>query len=86
MIAPDQNGPEAAAVARSAHRIAGAQDYAGLVERAAAAQVVLIGEASHGTEEFYEVRAALTRQLVEDKGFRLVVLEADWPDAFRAHC
>jgi erythromycin esterase-like protein len=47
--------------------------------------VVLIGEASHGTEEFYSVRAELTRQLVADKGFRLVVLEADWPDALRVH-
>ena len=80
-----QPGPEAAVVARAARPIHGAHDYAALVDRAGAAQVVLIGEASHGTEEFYEVRAALTRQLIQDKGFRLVVLEADWPDALRAH-
>jgi erythromycin esterase-like protein len=81
----DASASEVAAVARAARRIASEADYAPLLERAAAAQVVLIGEASHGTHEFYAVRAALTRRLVEDKGFRLVVLEADWPDALRAH-
>jgi erythromycin esterase-like protein len=81
----DAPAASVAAVARAARRIAGERDYDRLVERAGAAQVVLIGEASHGTEEFYAVRAELTRQLVEDKGFRLVVLEADWPDALRLH-
>jgi erythromycin esterase-like protein len=81
----EASAADVAAVARAARRIAGPDDYARLVERAGAAQVVLIGEASHGTHEFYAIRAELTRQLVEDKGFRLVVLEADWPDALRAH-
>jgi erythromycin esterase-like protein len=81
----DAPAAEVAAIARSARRLQSARDYEPLLERAAAAQVVLIGEASHGTREFYEVRAELTRQLIEDKGFRLVVLEADWPDALRAH-
>lgn len=76
---------EVAAIARAARRIAGPRDYDRIVERAGAAQVVLIGEATHGTEEFYAIRAELTRQLVEDKGFRLVVIEADWPDALHAH-
>ena len=53
--------------------------------RAARASIVLIGEASHGTEDFYAMRAALTRRLVTDHGFRAVTLEADWPDAFRVH-
>jgi erythromycin esterase-like protein len=43
--------------------------------------VVLLGEASHGTAEFYQARAAITRHLIEAHGFRLVALEADWPDA-----
>jgi erythromycin esterase-like protein len=85
MSATDPTAPDVAAIARAARRIEGAHDYVALVERAANAQIVLIGEASHGTQEFYEVRAELTRQLVEDKGFRLVVLEADWPDALRVH-
>ena len=44
-------------------------------------RVVLLGEASHGTSEFYRARAAITRRLVEEHGFDLVAVEADWPDA-----
>jgi len=47
------------------------------------AQVVLLGEATHGTSEFYSARAAITRQLVEHHGFTVVAVEADWPDAAR---
>lgn len=50
-----------------------------------AASVVLIGEATHGTHEFYRIRADLTRALIERRGFTIVAVEADWPDAFRAH-
>ena len=46
---------------------------------------MLIGEASHGTRDFYAMRADLTRRLIADHGFRAVTLEADWPDTFRAH-
>ena len=45
------------------------------------AKVVLLGEASHGTSEFYKARAAITQRLVERHGFRILALEADWPDA-----
>ena len=48
-------------------------------------QVVLIGEASHGTHDFYLTRANLTRRLIDEKGFRSLALEADWPDALRVH-
>lgn len=44
-------------------------------------RVVLLGEASHGTSEFYRARAAITRRLIERHGFTLVAVEADWPDA-----
>lgn len=47
-------------------------------------RVVLIGEATHGTHEFYHTRAHLTQALVASRGFNIVALEADWPDAFRA--
>jgi erythromycin esterase-like protein len=56
-----------------------------LAARAARASIVLIGEASHGTQDFYAMRAALTRRLVAHHGFRAVTLEADWPDTFRVH-
>jgi erythromycin esterase-like protein len=49
------------------------------------AGLVLIGEASHGTHEFYQTRAELTKVLVERKGFNLIAVEADWPDAYRVN-
>lgn len=45
------------------------------------ARVVLLGEASHGTSEFYRARAAISRRLIERHGFNIVAVEADWPDA-----
>ena len=50
-----------------------------------AASLVLIGEASHGTQEFYRIRADLTRALITLRGFTAVAVEADWPDAYRAN-
>jgi len=55
--------------------------FASLFDRFADARVVLLGEATHGTSEFYRARAAITRHLVERRGFTIVALEADWPDA-----
>ena len=49
------------------------------------AQFVLIGEASHGTHDFYAARARMTRRLIEEKGFGAVAVEADWPDAYRVN-
>ena len=53
----------------------------GLLERIGDSRVVLLGEASHGTAEFYDMRARITRELIEKKGFTIVAVEADWPDA-----
>ena len=50
-------------------------------DRFADARVVLLGEASHGTSEFYRARAAISRRLIERHGFNIVAVEADWPDA-----
>lgn len=55
--------------------------FAEAFDRFADARVVLLGEASHGTSEFYRARAAITRRLVERHGFTIVAVEADWPDA-----
>jgi protein-L-isoaspartate(D-aspartate) O-methyltransferase len=52
-----------------------------LFDRFADRRVVLLGEASHGTSEFYRARAAITRRLIEEHGFAIVAVEADWPDA-----
>ncbi|PAX07321.1 erythromycin esterase family protein [Sphingomonas lenta] len=56
-------------------------EFAAAFDRYADARVVLLGEASHGTSEFYRARAAITRRLVERHGFTVVAVEADWPDA-----
>ncbi|MDB5684556.1 MAG: protein-L-isoaspartate O-methyltransferase [Sphingomonas bacterium] len=52
-----------------------------LFDRFADRRVVLLGEASHGTSEYYRARAAITRHLIEHHGFTIVAVEADWPDA-----
>ena len=55
--------------------------FAVAFDRYADARVILLGEASHGTSEFYRARAAITRRLIERHGFTIVAVEADWPDA-----
>jgi protein-L-isoaspartate(D-aspartate) O-methyltransferase len=55
--------------------------FAALFDRFGDCRVVLLGEASHGTSEFYRARAAVTRRLIERHGFTIVAVEADWPDA-----
>jgi erythromycin esterase-like protein len=59
------------------------RDYDPLLEMVGDRAFVLLGEASHGTHEFYAMRAEITRRLIEEKGFDAVAVEADWPDAYR---
>src|SRR3954468_13127746 len=56
------------------------EEFGALFDRFADAKIVLLGEASHGTSEFYQARAAITRRLIEGHGFNIVAVEADWPD------
>ena len=60
-------------------------DYGPLLEAIGGARFVLLGEASHGTEEFYRARAEITKRLIAEKGFAAVAVEADWPDAYRVN-
>jgi erythromycin esterase-like protein/predicted phosphoribosyltransferase len=62
-----------------------AADDDGLLERLAAARYVLVGEASHGTDDFYRERAEITKRLIAEEGFTAVAVEADWPDAYRVN-
>src|SRR5438876_11857734 len=62
---------------------AGRDAFAPLLERAREARLVLLGEASHGTHEFYARRAEITKRLIREHGFQGVAAEADWPDAHR---
>ena len=74
------------ALRREAQPLSGAaEDYDGLLDRIGDASFVLLGEGSHGTHEFYRERARITRRLIEEKGFRAVAVEADWPDAYRVN-
>jgi erythromycin esterase-like protein len=61
------------------------EEYGPLLDLIGEAQFVLIGEASHGTHEFYRERAEITKLLIEERGFTGVCVEADWPDAYRVN-
>ena len=58
-------------------------DFEPLLEMVGDARFVLLGEASHGTSEFYTWRAALSKRLIEEKGFAFIAVEGDWPDCYR---
>jgi erythromycin esterase-like protein len=73
-------------VRRAAHKLSGAaQDYDPLIGWVGTAHFVLLGEASHGTHEFYRERAEITKRLITERGFTSVAVEADWPDASRVN-
>jgi erythromycin esterase-like protein/predicted phosphoribosyltransferase len=83
---PAPADPAAGVVRAAAHGLEGAaRDYDPLMDRIGDARFVLLGEASHGTHEFYRERAEITKRLVTEKGFTAVALEADWPDAYRVN-
>lgn len=69
----------------TAHPLGDHTDYDDLLDLAGRCRVVLLGEASHGTHEFYEQRAEITKRLIAEKGYRAVAVEADWPDAYRVN-
>ncbi len=74
------------AVREAAHPLAGSpRDFDPLLESVGNARLVLIGEASHGTHEFYKIRSEITKRLIREKGFSGVAVEADWPDAYRVN-
>jgi erythromycin esterase len=59
------------------------EDLDPLVERIGGAKFVLLGEASHGTAEYYDWRRRLSERLIRDKGFSFIAVEGDWPDCYR---
>ena len=81
---PPESADPAEAIRRHAVRLTdGPRDYDALLDAVGDARIVMIGEATHGTHEFYRERALITQRLIEDKGFSGVAVEADWPDAYR---
>ena len=80
----DRDRSAALAVRAAAHPLSGGPaDFDGLLSLVGDARLVLLGEASHGTHEFYRVRAEITKRLIREKAFQAVAIEGDWPDAFR---
>ncbi|MCW3065267.1 MAG: Erythromycin esterase [Solirubrobacterales bacterium] len=77
---PPARGPE-----RLRELTGASDDYDSLIKRATDARLALIGEASHGTHEFYRERAEITKRLIVEQGFTAVAVEADWPDAYRVN-
>jgi erythromycin esterase-like protein len=70
----------------AAHPLVGAPgDFDPLLALVGDARYVALGEASHGTHEFYRIRAEITKRLIREKGFTSVAVEADWPDAYRVN-
>lgn len=61
------------------------ENYSSLLDKIGDSRFVLIGEATHGTQEFYQARIEITQQLIEKKNFMAVAIEGDWPDAYRIH-
>ena len=81
---PTADVPLINALRETAYPLAGsARDYDPLIGRIGEARFALLGEASHGTHEFYCERAEITKRLIAEKNFTAVAVEADWPDAYR---
>src|SRR5437773_6086759 len=76
----------AAVIQSNAHALTGgAGDYTPLLGLIGNARFALLGEASHGTDEFYRERAEITKRLIVEQGFTAIAAEADWPDAYRVN-
>ena len=70
----------------AAHPLVGSRsDFDPVMDLVGDARLVLLGEATHGTHDFYRIRGEITKRLIRERGFRAVAVEADWPDAYRVH-
>jgi protein-L-isoaspartate(D-aspartate) O-methyltransferase len=89
LLRPPKKAPDVSVVAKLVREVAEpleaieSASVDALLERIGDARVVLLGESTHGTSEFYRMRARITRELIARRGFSFVAVEADWPDAAR---
>ena len=81
----DRTDALAQAVAAHAYPLQTDDDLSPLLEWIGDAAFVLLGEASHGTSEYYTWRARISRRLIQEKGFSFVAVEGDWPDCYRVN-
>src|SRR5215204_3712214 len=85
-MAMRSNTPSLEVIRAAASPLTGAvEDYDPLMEMIGDARYVLLGEATHGTHQFYKSRTELSKRLIREKGFSLLAWEADWPDALRVN-
>src|SRR5688572_22607830 len=71
-----------AKVAASSHKLENSKDLDVLLNEIGNSKFVLLGEASHGTKEYYTWRAEITKRLIAEKGFNVIAVEGDWPDLY----
>ena len=69
--------------AQYVHPLENSKDLDPLIDRIGNSRYVLLGEASHGTHEYYTWRTEISKRLIQEKGFSLVAVEGDWPDCFK---
>jgi erythromycin esterase len=72
-------------IVRCAEPLRGSDDLDALLDRIGPMRVVMLGEASHGTSEYYAWRLRLSRRLIREHGFSFIAVEGDWPDAYRVN-
>ena len=65
------------------HRLTSANDLDALLEDIGDRSVVMLGEASHGTHEYYTWRTAISKRLIQEKNFSFIAVEGDWPDCYK---
>jgi protein-L-isoaspartate(D-aspartate) O-methyltransferase len=80
---PEESLPKAIAASCEKFESIHSADLRALLDRIGDARVVLLGEATHGTSEFYRMRERISRDLIEQRGFSFIAIEGDWPDAAR---
>ncbi|GIZ52543.1 erythromycin esterase family protein [Noviherbaspirillum aridicola] len=85
MDSPDANQAALDTLRAAAHVLRDDTDVDGVIDAIGDADVVLLGEATHGTREFYRLRAEISKRLITEKGFDAIAVEADWPDALRVN-
>jgi erythromycin esterase-like protein len=85
LLANRENGAVRAVRATAKPLLGAKADFDPLLAQIGEARFVLLGEASHGTHDFYRIRAEITKRLIREKGFRAVAVESDWPDAYRVN-
>src|SRR5215208_4998642 len=70
-------------ISKSSYPLHHKNDLQPLFDRIGDARIVMLGEASHGTHEFYTWRSFISKKLIEEKGFNFIAVEGDWPDCYR---